>query len=330
MKFCPQCGKQIADDKRFCPYCRAYMSSARETTPADTGYPRQGSAAGAGPARPEGAVNVPKRSGGVSKWFRCPRCGATFERVGRGGELPQFGVCDSCGFAEGTAERPRGGLRWWHVALPLMLAVLAVVGLFFYRVSQHTVEEAWYNANRALSSVNFFDAKGQITGCEGYSGGEPAYIKEFRSTDACDEIDVLSAEETDGVRRVVCLQVYQRKEDENAFRPDDRFQVFGYDRRGNLIVEQQYYWPGSGEPLLVYSAECELDALGDPVSLTITAGNGDDYIKRTFETHSAFGLCTGADVTETDFGELIYTDGAYGVQAYNTPKEQTFSVKYRY
>lgn len=386
MKYCIQCGAQVPDDARFCPECRAYLPEKKD----------------------------PKENRILRKQFRCPECGASFERASYDGQPPTFGFCGFCGYSPeeflpditdeptiavpksvptepakvpqlvteklpktlpetlpptepmhtpptGPAYTPptgpvhtlpetppaapeggtfaweppelkkeRGGLRWWHIALPVLILALAAVGLFAYRTMQHPVEEVWYDAGRSVSAVDYYDRNGHITGCDGYADGEIAYTKEYRVAEDADRIDVSQVEQTDGVRTVECLQVYQRREGHSGFMPENVYKVFGYDRRGHLLAEQQYFCPEDAEPILAYSVEYERDLFGRPVRVTITAGNGDAFLERAFDAESAFGLFTQADVTETQYGTLEYVDGVYFVTPYDTPRDVAYTVQYHH
>lgn len=355
MKYCNKCGTQVSDDKRFCPNCRAYLPEKPNRMPDEAPVEKPVET----PA--EKPVEKPKQIARV--WFRCPKCGAEFERVSYNGEPPVFGVCNACGYYEGApldvppetvdthvdephrdpmdepppaeparrkAAKVRDGVRWWHIALPVLLAVLALAGLYAYRSLQHPVEDAWYDAGKALKSVNYFDKDGHLTGCEGYADGEIAYTKEYRTSVTADQLDPSEVEQVEGVVTTECLQVYQRDEGHAGFMPENTYKIFGYDKRGNLIVENQYYWPEGGKPILSYTTRYERDASGRIEKTTITAGNGDAFLEHTYDSKRVFGLCTQADVTETQYGTLEYADGVFYVDPYTPTREVQYVVKYRH
>ena len=75
MKYCNKCGTQVSDDKRFCPNCRAYLPEKPNRMPDEAPVEKPVET----PA--EKPVEKPKQIARV--WFRCPKCGAEFERARR-------------------------------------------------------------------------------------------------------------------------------------------------------------------------------------------------------------------------------------------------------
>ena len=74
----------------------------------------------------------------------------------------------------------------------------------------------------------------------------------------------------------------------------------------------------------------ERDASGKIEKTTITAGNGDAFLEHTYDSKRVFGLCTQADVTETQYGTLEYADGVFYVDPYTPTREVQYVVKYRH
>lgn len=202
-------------------------------------------------------------------------------------------------------ETPKKGFKARYVILPLLLAVLAVAGVFAYRVLKAPSEIRYYDDDGELSTIESYDGRGFPKRTVGYQDDEESWKETYKTTSEAKKVDTDDVEDMDGVTKVEAFECFFESDDEEKS-SEGVVIVVGYNRLGE-IAGQQVFVKIDGEYVLRESREYEMDSLGHHSKCTVTTPDGDVIREWEIDNEYSFGRLVKSEVSGVSYG-YVYAD----------------------
>ena len=197
------------------------------------------------------------------------------------------------------------GFKARYVILPLLLAVLAVAGVFAYRVLKAPSEIRYYDDDGELSTIESYDGRGFPKRTVGYQDDEESWKETYKTTSEAKKVDTDDVEDMDDVTKVEAFECFFESDDEEKS-SEGVVIVVGYNRLGE-IAGQQVFVKIDGEYVLRESREYEMDSLGHHSKCTVTTPDGDVIREWEIDNEYSFGRLVKSEVSGVSYG-YMYAD----------------------
>ncbi len=211
------------------------------------------------------------------------------------------------------------GFKARYVILPLLLAVLAVAGVFAYRVLKAPSEIRYYDDDDELSTIESYDGRGFPKRMVGYQDNEESWKETYKTTSEAKKVDTDAVEDMDGVTKVEAFECFFESDDEEKS-SEGVVIVVGYNRLGE-VAGQQVFVKIDGEYVLRESREYEMDSLGHHSKCTVTSPDGDVIREWEMDNEYSFGRLVKSEVSGVSYGYVYAVEDGVEVEWNEEPFE---------
>lgn len=282
MKSCIHCGRALPDTANFCPGCGTQQTEVKTDK---WGVPQA--------AEPRQSAQQPQPSAPAPE----PKPSPAPEAETLWAEMP----------APEKMTKKKSGSKKRKIVLAVVLAVLAVAGVFAYRVLKHPSEVHYLNEDGELTSIEYYDGKSFPERSVGYNNDEENWKEVYRATDEAEKVDTAEIEDMDGVKKVEALECFDVALEDDEETSEDIVILAGYDWRGQLVAQQVFRKSG-GEYVLRETRVYELDTLGNHSKCTVTTADGDVLREWEYENEYSFGRLVRSEISGVNYGYVEYSD----------------------